>query len=228
MRAAILAGGEGKRLRPLTKLVPKPLLPVGDRPILQLIIEQLRRDGFYDIHIATGYRGEMIESYFGDGSDFKVNIRYSREEQPLGTAGPLRLIENLGGDPILVINGDVLTEASFAEIYRSHQNRNPALTVCTVSHSVKIPYGILESNGDGIAGIVEKPELEYDIFAGIAVLSPEAIDCIPHGQPYQMTDVIEDLCNNGSEVITYPINEFWIDIGRPEQYEEANNLLAAA
>jgi len=212
VRAAILAGGEGKRLRPLTKLVPKPLLPVGDRPILQLIIE----------------RGEMIKSYFGDGSDFKVNIRYSREEQPLGTAGPLRLVEDLAEEPILVVNGDILTEASFAEIYRSHQNRNPALTVCTVSHSVKIQYGILQSNGDGIAGIVEKPELEYDIFAGIAVLSPEAIACIPYGQPYQMTDVIEKLCNSGSHVLSHPIKEFWIDIGRPEQYEEANNLLAAA
>jgi len=228
VRAAILAGGEGKRLRPLTKLVPKPLLPVGDRPILQLIIEQLRRDGFCDIHIATGYRGEMIKSYFGDGSDFKVNIRYSREEQPLGTAGPLRLVEDLAEEPILVVNGDILTEASFAEIYRSHQNRNPALTMCTVSHSVKIQYGILQSNGDGIAGIVEKPELEYDIFAGIAVLSPEAIACIPYGQPYQMTDVIEKLCNSGSHVLSHPIKEFWIDIGRPEQYEEANNLLAAA
>ncbi len=228
MRAAILAGGEGKRLRPLTELVPKPLLPVGDRPILQVIIEQLRRDGFYDIHIATGYRAEMIESYFGDGSDFQVNIRYSREERPLGTAGPLRLIEDLGEDPILVINGDILTEASFADIYRLHHNRDPALTVCTVPYSVKIQYGILESNSDGIAGIVEKPELKYDIFAGIAVLSSEAIDCIPHGQPYQMTDVIEDLCNNGSQVLSHPIEEFWLDIGHPEQYEEANNLLAAA
>jgi len=228
VRAAILAGGEGKRLRPLTESVPKPLLPVGDRPILQLIIEQLRRDGFHDIHIATGYRGDMIESYFGDGSDFNVNIQYSHEEQPLGTAGPLRLIENIGGESILTINGDILTEASFAEIYRLHHSRNPALTVCTVPHSVKIQYGVLQSNGDGIDGIVEKPELKYDIFAGIAVLGQEAIDCIPHGQPYQMTDVIEQLCNSGSQVIAYSINEFWIDIGRPEQYEEANDLLAAA
>jgi len=228
VRAAILAGGEGRRLRPLTESVPKPLLPVGHKPILQLIIEQLRRDGFHDIHIATGYRGEMIEAYFGDGSDFRVNIRYSHEKQPLGTAGPLRLIEDIGEDPILVMNGDILTEASFAKIYQSHQKRNPALTVCTVPHSVKIQYGILKSNGDGIAGIVEKPELKYDIFAGIAVLGPEAIDRIPHGQPYQMTDLITELCNNGCEVLTYPINEFWIDIGLPEQYEEANNLLAAA
>lgn len=228
MRAAILAGGEGRRLRPLTESVPKPLLPVGDKPILQLIIEQLRRDGFQDIHIATGYKGEMIESYFGDGANFGVNLYYAHEEQPLGTAGPLRLIQPWGDSPLLVVNGDILTEASFADIYSSHQQHNPAATLCTVAHSVKVHYGVLESNGDQISGIVEKPELEYDIFAGIAVLSPEAIDCIPGGQPYQMTDVIQDLCNNGSQILAYPIEGFWFDIGRPEQYEEANNLLAAA
>jgi len=228
MRAAILAGGEGRRLRPLTESVPKPLLPVGDKPILQLIIEQLRRDGFQDIHIATGYRGEMIESYFGDGSSFGVNICYSHEQQPLGTAGPLKLIGLRDGRPVLVVNGDILTKASFADIYNSHKKYKPVLTVCTVPHSVKVHYGVLQSNGGRISGIIEKPELEYDIFAGIAVLSPEAIDCIPDGQPYQMTDVIENLCNNGSPVLAYPIEGFWLDIGRPEQYEEANNLLAAA
>ena len=228
MRAAILAGGEGRRLGPLTESVPKPLLPVGDKPILQLIIERLRRDGFKDIHIATGYKGEMIESYFGDGSSSGVSICYSREQQPLGTAGPLKLIGLRDERPVLVVNGDILTEASFADIYNSHKKHKPVLTVCTVPHSVKVHYGVLQSNGDRISGIVEKPEVEYDIFAGIAVLSPEAIDCIPGGQSYQMTDVIEDLCNNGSPILAYPIEGFWLDIGRPEQYEEANNLLAAA
>jgi len=128
MRAAILAGGEGKRLRPLTESVPKPLLPVNSKPILQLIIEQLRREGFQDIHIATGYKGEMIESYFGDGSSFRVNIRYSREKQRLGTAGPLKLLNLPADEPVLTMNGDLLTEASLRDIYAFHQEREPVLT----------------------------------------------------------------------------------------------------
>ena len=228
MKATILAGGEGRRLRPLTESVPKPLLPVGDKPILQLIIEQLRRDGFEQIHIATGYKGEMIESYFGDGANFGVNIRYSREDAPLGTAGPLKLIESWADGAILVVNGDILTDASFRDIYSAHKQYDPALTACTVPHSVKIPFGILEADGNQISGIVEKPELQYDIFAGIAVVDAQAISCIPDGQPYQMTELIDRLCTNGSQVLAYPIEKLWLDIGRPEQYEEANNLLAAA
>ena len=225
MRAVILAGGEGKRLRPLTESIPKPLLPVNNKPILQLIIGQLRREGFGDIHIATGYRGEMIESYFGDGASFGVNIQYSREQQPLGTAGPLKLLNLPADEPVLTMNGDLLTEAPFRNIYAFHKEHNPLLTICSVSHSTQVEYGVLETENSRVLGITEKPRLSFDIFAGIAVLSPEAIASIPTGQLYQMTDLLQDLCQNDSRVLVYPVKEFWLDIGQQEQYERANELV---
>ena len=225
MRAVILAGGEGKRLRPLTKSIPKPLLPVNNKPILQLIIGQLRREGFEDIHIATGYRGEMIESYFGDGASFGVNIQYTREQQPLGTAGPLKLLDLPADEPVLTMNGDLLTEAPFRNIYAFHKEHNPLVTICSVSHSTQVEYGVLETENSRVLGITEKPQLRFDIFAGIAVLSPEAIASIPTGQPYQMTDLLQDICQNGSKVLVYPVKEFWLDIGQQEQYERANELV---
>jgi len=225
MRAVILAGGEGKRLRPLTKSIPKPLLPVNNKPILQLIIEQLRREGFEDIHIATGYKGEMIESYFGDGSSFGVNIYYSREQRPLGTAGPLKLLPLPADEPVLTMNGDLLTEAPFGNIYAFHKEHDPLLTICSVSHSTQVEYGVLETENSRVLGITEKPQLSFDIFAGIAVLSPGAIASIPTGQPYQMTDLVQHLCQNGSPVLIYPIKELWLDIGQQEQYERANQLV---
>ena len=222
MRAMILAGGEGKRLRPLTESVPKPLLPVNSKPILQLIIEQLRREGFEDIYIATGYKGEMIESYFGDGSGFGVSIYYSREQQPLGTAGPLKLLPLPADEPVLTMNGDLLTEASLGEIYAFHQKHNPALTVCSVSHSVQVQYGVFETEGNRISSIVEKPQLNFDVFAGITVVSPKAMECIPTGRPYQMTDLVHYFCQNGSTVLIYPIRQPWLDVGQLEAYERAN------
>ena len=225
MRVVILAGGEGKRLRPLTESIPKPLLPVNNKPILQLIIGQLRREGFGDIHIATGYKGEMIESYFGDGSNFGVNIQYTREQQPLGTAGPLKLLNLPADEPVLSMNGDLLTEAPFRNIYAFHKEHNPLITVCSVSQSVQVQYGVFETENNCVLSIVEKPQLSFDIFAGIAVLSPEAIASIPVGEPYQMTDLIEHLCENGSQVLVYPIKRPWLDIGHLEEYERANEVL---
>jgi len=225
MRAVILAGGEGKRLRPLTESVPKALLPVNSKPILQFIIEQLQREGFEDIHIAIGYKGEMIESYFDDGSSFGVNIYYSWEQQPLGTAGPLRLVNLPADETVLTMNGDLLTEASLRDIYAFHQKHNPVLTVCSVSQPVQVEYGVLETENGRVLGITEKPQLDFDVFAGIAVLGPEAIDCIPVGKPYQMTDLIEHLCENGSQVLVYPIKRHWLDIGHLEEYERANEVL---
>ena len=225
MRAVILAGGAGKRLRPLTESVPKALLPVNSKPLLQLIIEQLRAEGFEDIYIATGYKGEMIESYFGDGSNFGVNIYYSREQQPLGTAGPLRLVNLPADEPVLTMNGDLLTETPLGDIYAFHQKHNPVLTVCSVSHSVQVQYGVFETESNCVLSIVEKPKLNFDVFAGITVLSPEAIECIPPGKPYQMTDLVHHLCQNGSQVLVYPIKRPWLDIGHLEEYERANEVL---
>ena len=222
MRAMILAGGEGKRLRPLTESVPKPLLPVNNKPILHMIVEQLRREGFEDIHIATGYKGEMIESYFGDGSSFGVNIYYSREQQPLGTAGPLKLLPFPADEPVLTINGDLLTDASLGEIYAFHQKHTPVLTVCSVSHSVQVQYGVFEAAGNRVFSIIEKPQLNFDIFAGITVVSPKAMEHIPTGKPYQMTDLVHCFCQNGSTVLIYPIKQTWLDIGQLEAYERAN------
>lgn len=225
MRAVILAGGQGKRLRPLTDSLPKPLLPVGDKPIMELIIGQLERDGFRDIYVATGYRSELIEAHFGDGSEFGVNIIYSQETYPLGTAGPLTLLDLPADDPVLTVNGDILTQASFRDIWRFHNKHQPTMTVCAAPHSVQIEYGVLETKGNRALGIAEKPQLHFDIFAGIAVLSPAALRHIPRGQSYQITDLAQLLCQNNSEVLIYRITAGWIDIGRPEHYEQANHLV---
>jgi len=224
MRAVILAGGQGRRLRPLTERLPKPLLPIGKTPIMQLIVEKLHDEGFYEIFVALGYRGDLIKSYFGDGSEFGVHIHYYQEKNPLGTAGPLRAMGLPAEGPILSVNGDILTKASFAEMVHRHIESGADITVGAVPYRFQVAYGVLDCEDSRVCGIREKPEIVLETFAGITVLSPSAIDHIPQGQFFHMTDLIQHLATNGSRVVRHPISEFWIDIGRYDEYERANEL----
>ena len=222
MKAIILAGGKGTRLGPLTYAVPKPLLPIGRKPILEIIIEQLRKSGFVDIILTVQYKAELIEAYFRDGSSFVVNVTYIREKGPSGTAGPLKLAEHLLTEPFVAMNGDLLTKLDFGAMYQAHLEKSAELTVGTVNYATKLPYGIISMHDGKIVKIEEKPELNFCANAGIYVISPSALDVIPVGEFFDMPDLIQKLIDQGRKVETYPIKEYWRDIGIMKDYEEAN------
>jgi NDP-sugar pyrophosphorylase family protein len=226
MKAIILAGGKGTRLRPLTYAIPKPLLPIGRKPILEIIIEQLRKSGFLDIILTVQYKAELIEAYFRDGSSFGVNITYIFEKGPSGTAGPLRLAEHLLTEPFVAMNGDLLTKLNFGAMYEIHLEKSAELTVGMVNYSIKLPYGLIDILDGKIVKIQEKPELNFCVNAGIYIISPSALDIIPKGEFFDMPDMIQMLIDGGRKVETYPINEYWRDIGRMEDYEEVNAELS--
>jgi dTDP-glucose pyrophosphorylase/CBS domain-containing protein len=224
LQAVVMAGGYGKRLLPLTETVPKPMLPVGERPLLELIIQQLRRAGIQDVNLTTHYLPECISGHFGDGEPFGVRLNYSREEHPLGTAGGLRLMPRPLG-PFLVINGDILTGVPFQQMLQYHRAHRAALTVGVRKYEMQVPFGVVDCNDVHITGIEEKPCLSYFINAGIYLLEPEAWDYIPENMQFDMTDLIRILLNAGETVVGFPIMEYWIDVGRHEDYIRAQELV---
>ena len=223
MKAVILAGGEGTRLRPLSYVIPKPLLPVGTKPILEIIIERLRDHGFTDIILNTGYKAELIEAYFRDGNGLNVNIIYCQEDKPWGTAAPVKLIEHLlDNQPFLTMNGDLLTDLNFGAMYQMHLDKSAELTVATTGYSYKVPYGVIDMQDNMITSINEKPELKFLINAGVYVVSPSALDIIPKETFFNMTDLIQALIDQNRKVETYYIDGEWQDLGTMEVYEKVN------
>lgn len=223
MKAVILAGGRGTRLGIICKVIPKPLLPVGTKPILEIIIERLRDHGFTDIILNTGYKAEFIEAYFRDGNGLNVNITYYQEDKPMGTAAPVKLVEHLLGDqPFITMNGDLLTDMDFRAMYQTHLDKSAELTVAVTSYSYKVPYGVINMQDNVITSINEKPELKFLINAGIYVVSPSALDVIPKNTFFNMTDLIQTLIDQNRKVETYYIDGEWQDIGTIEAYEKAN------
>lgn len=227
LSAVIMAGGFGKRLLPLTERVPKPMLPVGDRPLLERSIEQLRRSGIRDVSLTTHYLPESIISHFGDGEAFGVRISYSNEDQPLGTAGGLKLVKRPDG-PFVVINGDILTGVSFEEMLRYHRTYGAEMTVGVRKHDVKVPFGVVECDDARITALREKPLLTLLINAGIYLLDPSAYDLIPEGEHFDMTDLIRKMLDEERMVVSFPIIEYWQDVGRPEDYQQAQDDLRNA
>ena len=221
MKAVIFAGGSGTRLRPFTFSIPKPLLPVGEKPILELIIRRLRSLGISDITITLGYGAELIEAYFGDGRKFGVRIRYSRESKPLGTAGPLKLVKGLN-EPFLVMNGDILTKLDFRKMFRFHKKNRAAMTIAARRYEDQLPFGTLSADGDSVLGIVEKPLKSHLISTGIYVLSPEARKKIPENAFFTMPDLIKSLIRAKMPVLKYEFDDYWLGIERVSQLEEAN------
>jgi dTDP-glucose pyrophosphorylase/CBS domain-containing protein len=220
LTAVVMAGGYGTRLRPLTEHVPKPMLPVGDRPLLELIIERLRSAGVRKVMLATHYRADMIAEHFGDGRAFGVDIRYVKEDEPLGTAGALGLVD-AGEEPILVINGDIVTRIDFRAMHDFHRDHQADMTVAVKQYDLQIPYGIIEIEGVNITGISEKPLLRQFINAGIYLLNPTVRRFIPKGQPYDMPDLVKRLLDAKRPVVGFPLRESWLDVGQPEDYEQA-------
>ncbi|APC40770.1 nucleotidyltransferase family protein [Clostridium estertheticum] len=218
----ILAGGLGTRLRPLTETVPKPMLLVGDKPILELIIEQFKEYGFNNFIISLNYKGEIIEEYFEDGKKFGVNIEYIRETKKLGTAGSIALVKEKFIKPFIVINGDILTGIDFEKFLNHHIKNNFNITVGVRDYEVNVPYGVLVTDNMIIESLEEKPTYKFNINGGVYVVNPEVIKYIRKDEVYNMTDLIEDAMNNECKTGIYEITEYWKDIGQIDDYKKAN------
>lgn len=226
LRAVVMAGGLGVRLRPLTEDLPKPMLPVGDRPVMEHIIEQLREVGIRKVSVTTHYKPEKIVEHFGTGDRFGVDISYVREDQPLGTAGALGLLRDLG-EPLLVMNADILTDIDFRVMLAYHRENQADLTVAVRRYEVAVPYGVVESDGARMTRLVEKPSIGFFINAGIYLVEPRVLEHIPAGERHDMTDLIQRLLDAGRPVASFPVHEYWIDIGRPDDYQQAQADLLA-
>lgn len=224
-KVVIMAGGLGTRLRPLTEHIPKPMLKVGNKPILQIILENFKAQGFYDIVLCVNYKSHVIEDYFGDGSKFELNIEYVREDTRLGTAGALSLLTNLPTEPFIVMNGDILSDIDFNKMLDFHIKQECVATMGVREFSVSVPYGVVESELNNIKSIIEKPTYSFFVSAGIYVLNPSVLNLIPKNRFYDMPSLFEVLSLDSSfgNAKSYLINEYWIDIGRMEEYERANS-----
>lgn len=228
MKVVILAGGKGVRLRPLTYSIPKPLIPVGEKPILEEIIARLRTFSFDDIILTVGYRAEIIETYFQDGSAFGVSIQYVREGKPLGTAGALSLVRRALAptEPLLVMNGDVLTRLDFGAIRNWHQEEGYDMTIAVRTYETKLPYGIVHTEGTRVTSIVEKPTAQHEVNAGIYVLAPSTLELVPEHTSFDMPDLAARLISEGRPVGAYRFDDAWFAVDRIDQLEEANRLIA--
>jgi dTDP-glucose pyrophosphorylase len=220
IKAVIMAGGFGTRLSPLTNDVPKPMLPVGDRPLMEYMVDQLRKAGIERLSVATHYLNEKIATHFGDGQDFGMEISYIKEDTPLGTAGALGLMEPIK-EPMLVINGDILTRVDFRSMLDFHNKHNADLTIGVRQYEMEVPFGVLDCDGPDVLRISEKPQHRFLVNAGIYLINPTAHHYIPHKKFFNMTDLIDKLLVEKRKVVSFPILEYWLDIGQPTDYQKA-------
>ncbi len=224
LQAVIMAGGEGLRLRPFTDDMPKPMLPVGDHPLMEVLIKQLKQAGIRRVNIATHYLSTKITEHFGDGQRFGIELNYVNEDRPLGTAGALSLLQATQ-TPLLVVNGDILTSIDFRAMLAYHREHKAALTVGVRKYDLNVPYGVVESEGAFIRNLVEKPLLSFLVNAGIYLLEPTVYSLIPNDQHYNMTDLIQRLVAEHYPVVSFPILEYWLDIGNHVDYQQAQDDL---
>ena len=226
-RAVVLAGGMGTRLRPYTTVLPKPLMPVGDRPILDIVVRQLKAHGFDRITIATGYLAELIEVFFRDGESYGIPIDYFREEEPLGTVGALSMIEGLDDGDFLVMNGDVLTDMNYAKLLDDHIAGGGAATIATKTRDVRIELGVLvfgdAEDRERLTGYMEKPKVRYEASMGVYCFSPRALKHIEKGKQLDFPTLITKLVDAGENVRAWRSDDYWLDIGRHDDYESAQN-----
>jgi len=221
MKAIVLAGGQGTRLAPYTYILPKPLLPIDHMPILEVVLRQMKNAGVDEVVLTVGYLAGLLQSFFQDGSRLGLKVRYSCEQFPLGTAGPLALVDGLT-NTFLVTNGDVLTNLSFEELIRFHRERGGIATIASHHRQVRIDYGVLKMNGGyEIAGYDEKPTIDYVVSMGVYVFEPAVLKYIPHNQYLDFPDLVLKLIAAGEKVVSYPFEGYWMDLGRPDDYTQA-------
>ena len=225
MQAVILSGGLGTRLRPFTEVIPKPLLPIGEKAVLEIQIEHLNANGFDHIFLATNYKSDYIENFFGNGNKYGVKLTISKEDKPLGTAGPVKLLQNkLNDEPFLVMNGDILTLLPYRKLYDFACTKETLLTIGTKDIYTPFQFGNIHTEGDFVTGIEEKPNIKTTILAGIYIFKPEILDLIPDNTMYNMDKLIMDMLTKDLPISHYPIKEYWLDIGQVDDYEKAQNI----
>ena len=224
MKAVILAGGLGTRLKPFTETIPKPLLPIGEKAILEIQIERLKSYGFDEIYLATNYKSEYIERFFGDGSRYGVKLEISKEAKRLGTAGPLTLLKSKLTEPFIVMNGDILTLIDFKKFYDFALNKNTPLAITIKKEITPFAFGNIFFDGDYVTGIQEKPDLVNYILAGIYVMTPAVFNDIPDDEYFGMDQLIQNYLKDNTKISKYEMSEYWLDIGRMDDYEEAQNI----
>ena len=224
MKVVIQAGGKGMRLRPYTTVLPKPLLPVGSKPVLELLLRWLRRNNCGEVYITTGYLGHLIRAYCGDGRQWDMNIRYSEEPEPLGTIGALSLLRKRLDERFLVINGDVLTDLNVFAFLRSHRASGSALSVATMQRSIRMDFGVIEVEKNSIAVFREKPLLSHLVSMGIYCMEPEILQYIPNGVPFGFDDLVFRMMEASVPVHAFRHNGFWLDVGRLEDFQKAQEM----
>lgn len=222
-KVVLMVGGLGSRLRPLTENTPKPMLKVGNKPILETIINNFKTYGFKDIILSVNYKADIVKSYFGDGSKFGVNIEYIHESKRMGTAGALSLMKEKLSESFFVMNGDLLTNVNFEHFLNFHFENNSVATMAVREYEYQVPYGVVNQNNGRIISIDEKPKQQYYVNAGIYILSPTLLDMIPSDTFYDMPTLFNDLIENKQEPISFPVHEYWLDIGQVHELERARD-----
>lgn len=221
MKVIILAGGKGRRLYPYTVVLPKPLMPVGDFPILEVVLRQLKKCGLADVTLAVGHLGNLIQAFFGDGSKWGVKIDYNFEEEPLGTVGPLTCLNDLD-ETFMVMNGDLLTTLNYLYLIEYHKKQGAIATVAAQERWVDIDFGVIQRDKeDSMARYIEKPRLSYLVSMGIYLFEPEILKVIPKREKFDFPDLMHLLLQEKKKVAIYKSDEFWLDIGRPDDYQKA-------
>ncbi|MDT8302793.1 MAG: sugar phosphate nucleotidyltransferase [Sedimentisphaerales bacterium] len=223
MKAVILAGGKGTRLRPLTFSIPKPLLPIGEKPILEIIMKNLKKFGITEVIISVGYQGELIKAFCDDGAKFGLSVKYVDEEKPLGTAGPLSLMRDYFGEEeeFILMNGDIFTQLNISKMINYHKKGQYCITIGYRRYEHKLPFGVLELEGAKLCGIVEKPSTSFNVSAGIYVLDASVIDFVPDNTFFTMPDLANKLLENKHHIGVYRIEEYWLGIENISHFNEA-------
>lgn len=224
MKAVILAGGLGSRLKPFTEVIPKPLLPIGEKSVLEIQMERLKSFGFNEVFLATNYKSEYVQNFFGDGTRYGIKLSISKEEKPLGTVGPLTLIKDKLSEPFIVMNGDILSLIDFGKLYNFSISKNNPLTITIKKIVTPYSFGNIYFDGDIVTGIEEKPDIITYALAGIYVMTPEIFNHIPTHTYYGMDTLIKNLLMKNIPICKYEIEEYWLDIGRIEDYNKAQEI----
>ncbi|MBI9032079.1 NTP transferase domain-containing protein [bacterium] len=224
MKAVILAGGLGTRLRPFTEIIPKPLLPIGEKSVLEIQIDALKKHGFDEIYLATNYKSDYIENFFGDGSKFGVKLTISKETKKLGTVGPLTLLKDELTEPFLMMNGDILTQLDYKKMYEYALLKETTLTIGIKEMVTPFQFGNIFYEGDYVTGIEEKPNIRTKILAGVYIFKPEIFNWIPDDTYFGMDTLIEAMIAQNEKIAKYEITEYWLDIGQVADYEKAQEI----
>jgi NDP-sugar pyrophosphorylase family protein len=224
MKAVIQCGGKGTRLRPYTSILPKPLMPIGARPVLELVLKGLRRNGIREVYITTGYLGHLIRSVCGDGNQWNLRITYTQELEPLGTMGPLSMLREQLDTPFLVLNGDVLTDLNLNQFVNSHRRHNSSLTIATAIRPTKMDFGVIDEMDGRVIGFREKPELSHLVSMGIYCMDPSVLERIPSSVPFGFDDLMFQMLEEEAPVNVFKHSGLWLDIGRVEDFLKAQDV----